>query len=191
MLFDEPSLLVIGAPLHASRVGVSASSLMSALLIRELYRGFGAGRRQVVTIFDEAARLRDRLDFEELSSASRRAGVSMVLATQFAEQFDDENQRNAILGNCSTFVQLRTVSGPSAAYSASRLGQRQGTTLGRQDQVPSFGQRGGRQWTQAIDTVPVLGQREIEDQPWGQWSALIHCPQVTPLPVLVDLSTGL
>jgi type IV secretory pathway TraG/TraD family ATPase VirD4 len=191
MLFDEPSLLIIGAPLHAARVGVSASSLMSALLIRELYKGFGQQRRRVVTIFDEAARLKDRINFEEFSSVSRRAGVSIVLATQFAEQFDDENQRNAILGNCSTFIQFSTVSKPSAAFFASRLGSRRQTTVGRSDQISTWHTPGGRQWTHSLEDVPVLGDREIQDQPWADYSALVHCPQVTALPIPVDLAAGL
>lgn len=191
MLFDEPSLLIIGAPLHASRVGVAASSLMCALLIRGLYKGFGLHRRRIVMLVDEAPRLKDRLDFEELSSVSRRAGASVVIAAQFAEQFDDENGRHAILGNCSSYIQFSTVSEPSAAYFASRLGQRQQTTLGRSDQAATWRSPAGRQWTRALDTVPVLGMREIQDQPWAPYSALVHCPQVTALPIPVDLGVGL
>lgn len=191
VLFDEPSLLIIGAPLHSARVGVAASSLMCALLVRELYKGFGLQRRRVVAIFDEAARLKDRLDFEELSSVSRRAQTSIVIAAQFAEQFDDESQRHSILGNCSTYVQFSTVSEPSAAYFASRLGQRQQTVLGRSDQSASMFTPAGRQWTRTLDTVTVLGLREIQDQPWAPYSALVHCPLVTPLPIPVDLAAGL
>ena len=187
-LFEQPSILVVGAPLHASRDGVAASSLMLALLFRELYKGFGMSRRRVVVLADEAPRLTDRIDFEEVSSVARGAGVSLVVAAQFVEQFADENQRNTILGNCSTYVAMRTASEVSAAYLASRLGERRHTALGHAFQAPTWRTPGGRQWSQSIESSPVLGRREIMDQPWADFPALVHSTQVGAAPFAVDLA---
>lgn len=186
-LFDQPSVLVIGAPLHASQDGVAASSLMLALLFRELYRGFGVARRRVVVMADEAPRLADRINFEEVSSVARGAGVSLVVAAQFVEQFTDENQRNTIIGNCSTYVCMRTPSEVSADHFASRLGERRHTALGHSVQTSTWRTPGGRQWSQSIESAPVLGRREIMDQPWSDFPALVHSTQLSAAPFAVDL----
>lgn len=104
---DKSTLVVVAAPLSAGPVGVSTSSLMMAALQSRLFRRFGdSGGRPIALFLDEAARLKDRLAFEEILSVSRRAGASVTLALQTPEQFPDEAERHAVLDNCHTLVQL-------------------------------------------------------------------------------------
>lgn len=188
-LFDRPSLIVIGAPLHGSRTSVTLSSLMISQITRELYTRFGTTQGQQVFLFlDEAARLTDRINFEELLSVSRRAGVSVVLAAQTVTQFRDENERSAILDNCGTYISLPTPSKESAEYFISRLGQRQQSSMSVNRQIGSTFSSSSTQYSRSVASVPVIGPREIMDPPWGGRPAVIHCVEAASAPILVDLS---
>lgn len=188
-LTDAPSLLIIGAPLSGSRTSVSLSSLMIAMLTRELYTRFGQrNARKVFYFIDEAARLTDRIDFEELLSVSRAAGISVVLAAQNVAQFADKNERATILDNCATYVALPSPSDESATYFASRLGTREVSTLTESRTMGGFNAPSSTQYSRALSTVPVLGKREIMDPPWGVRSALVHCRPLSGAPFAVDLT---
>jgi type IV secretory pathway TraG/TraD family ATPase VirD4 len=188
-LTDAPSLLVIGAPLSGSRTSVSLSSLMIAMLTRQLYTRFGQhSARRVFYFIDEAARLTDRIDFEELLSVSRAAGISVVLAAQNVAQFADKNERATILDNCATYVTLPTPSDESASYFASRLGTREVSTLTESRTVGGFNATSSTQYSRSLSTVPVLGKREIMNPPWGERSAIVHCLPLAGAPFAVDLT---
>ncbi|MGY4856852.1 type IV secretory system conjugative DNA transfer family protein [Cryobacterium sp. AP23] len=186
-IFDRPSLIVIGAPLKGGRTSVSLSSLMISQIVRELYTRFGQSSPSRVFLFlDEAARLTDRINFEELLSVSRGAGISVVLAAQTVSQFRDPSERAAILDNCATFITLPTPSKESADYFISRLGQRQQSTLSTNLQVGGTG-RSTTAYSRSSTSVAVLGHREVMDPPWGGRSALVHCAEASSAPILVDL----
>lgn len=183
-LFDKPSLLIVGAPLTAGRVAHAASSLMLSQIINRLYRRFGKqGQRRVFLVIDEAARLTDRLPFEELLSVSRRAGVSVVLATQDVAQFGDE--RSTILGNCATYISLPTAFESAADYLMGRLGNRPETATGLSTDAR---RHGGKQLTHGVIDVPVVGKREILSPPFGPYSAIVHSRPVSAKPFVVDLT---
>lgn len=188
-LTDVPSLLVVGAPLHGSRTSASLSSLMISVLTRELYTRFGqAQTRKVFYFIDEAARLTDRVNFEELLSVSRAAGISTILAAQNVAQFADKNERVTILDNCATYITLPSPSDESASYFASRLGTREVSTLTANRTVGGLLSPGGTQYSRSLASVPVLGKREIMHLPWGERSALVHCRPLTGMPFAVDLT---
>lgn len=190
-LTEMPSLLVIGAPLSGSRTSISVSSLMIALLTRELYTRFGhANARHVFYFIDEAPRLTGRINFEELLSVARGAGLSVVLAAQNVTQFENENERATILDNCATYISLPTPSEKSAAYFASRFGERQVSTLSASRTVGTFRTAASTQYSRGMASVPVLGKREIMDPPWGPRTAVVHARTRCPAPFLVDLSRG-
>jgi type IV secretory pathway TraG/TraD family ATPase VirD4 len=186
-LFDGPNLLVIGAPIQGGRISEAASSLILSQIINRLYRRFTTDSgRHVFLMIDEAARLANRLDYEELLSVSRRARVSVVLATQDVAQFADRDKRLAILGNCATYVALPGRSSESADYLASRLGQRMQSSLSTSAGTSNQGYQSST--TRQLASVPVLGQREIMDPPWGERCAIVHCQPVDGKPFLVDLT---
>lgn len=186
-LFDIPTLLVVGAPLSGSRTSETASALILSQIIRTLYTRFGHSRgTHVYLIVDEAPRLAARLNFEELLSVSRRARVSVCVAAQHVTQFGSQDERDAILGNCGTYVGLPTPSEPTARYLASRLGERVQTSLSLSSNVGARSRDRGT--SRSLGSTPVLGIREIMSPPWGERSAVVHSPQVCPKPFLVDLS---
>lgn len=188
-LTEAPSLLIIGAPLSGSRTSISLSSLMISMLTRNLYRRFGQNNaRRVFYFIDEAARLTDRINFEELLSVSRAAGISVVVAAQNVTQFADKNERATILDNCGTYISLPTPSDESASYFASRLGAREVSTLTESRTFGGINNPWTIQFSRALSTVPVLGKREIMDPPWGERSAIVHCRPLSGAPFAVDLS---
>jgi type IV secretory pathway TraG/TraD family ATPase VirD4 len=186
-LFDEPSLLVVVAPLHGSRTSESLASLILSQITRVLYRRFGHSTgTHVFLMIDEAPRLRERINLEEMLSVSRRARVTVCLAAQDVTQFGSEAERSAILSNCGTYVSLPTSSEASGRFFVSRLGQRQQSTVSTSRSVggtsPTFGVN------HSIAHTDVLGPREVMDPPWGPRSAVVHCPAVAGRPFVVDLS---
>lgn len=188
-LTTAPALLVIGAPLSGSRTSVALSSLMLSVLTRQMYTRFGqAHERRMFYFVDEAARLADRVNFEELLSVSRTAGISVVLAAQNVAQFADKSERATILDNCATYVALPSVSDESATYFASRLGSRDVPVVAQNRTVGSFSSGPTTQFSHSLASVPVLGKREIMDPPWGPRSALVHCSPLVAGPFAVDLT---
>jgi type IV secretory pathway TraG/TraD family ATPase VirD4 len=184
---DSPSLLIVAAPIHGGRISEASSSLLLSQLIHRLYRRFTSkAGRHVFLMVDEAARLVNRLRFEELLSVGRRARVSVVLATQDVGQFTNADERSAILGNCATYISLPSRSKMNADHLASRLGERYQSSLSLSD---GGAQSAPGRWTRSsqIDSTPILGHREILDPPWGERTAVVHCQPVARKPFLVDL----
>ena len=186
-LFDVPTLLVVVAPLHGTRTSEVLGSLMLSQIVRALYRRFGdRSGTHAFLIIDEAPRLAERLNFDELLSVSRRARVSVCLAAQDVTQFGDEQRRTAILSNCATYIALPSSSEASAKYVASRLGERQETVVDESDQAGSILAR--RTVSRSVRSVPVLGAREAMTPPWGPRTAIVHSAPVSAKPFLTDLT---
>jgi type IV secretory pathway TraG/TraD family ATPase VirD4 len=186
-LFDTPTLLIVGAPLAGSRTSEAVGALILSQIIRTLYKRFGrTAGTHVYLIVDEAPRLTSRINFEEILSVSRRARVSVCLAAQDVTQFGSEDERNAILANCATYVGLPTHSKPTATYLAGRLGDRVHTTLTLSSSVGIHSRDRGT--SHSLGSTPVLGVREIMSPPWGERVAVVHSPQVCPKPFVVDLT---
>jgi len=187
VLFDEPRLLVVGAPIHGGRISEAASSLLLSQVVNRLYRRFASSAGvHTFLVLDEAARLANRLPIEELLSVSRKARVSVVLATQDVGQFDTESERLAILGNCSTYIALPTPSKANGEYLAGRLGQRFQSSMSL-THSPGAKSPGISKSTTA-NSVPVMGAREIMQPPFGERVAVVHSPQVSGKPFLTDLT---
>lgn len=188
-LFASPMLLVVAAPMKGGEAARFLSSLFLNLLAQRLYRRFsGGGGTHVFLVVDEAARIVDRFNFEEVLSISRSAGVSVCLATQDVAQFKDENERSAVFSNCATLISLAGVSTMTAKLVEERLGQHKVPVLG----TSRDGTRLGQGINKTIESVPVLRTREITRPPFGPRCAVAHVntPElgITTKPMLVDLS---
>ncbi len=188
-----PTLLIIGAALADGR----ASEVMSGMFINQLnnfvYRRLGGAQAKAVPLYfilDEAARLKDRINYEEMLSVVRSAKVGVCLASQDVNQFGDARQQAAILSNCLTFIALRGSSADTAKYLSSRLGQR------HEDQILTNKNRGPidllsrHGQSQNTVSIPVLGEREIMYPPGSPYAAVMHVTPVTKKPFLVDLTSA-
>jgi type IV secretory pathway TraG/TraD family ATPase VirD4 len=185
-LLKQQELVSVVAPLQDGQMAQTLSSLfVNDLLFRVYNRFTGFQGPRVLLMLDEAAQLTDRIDYKNLLSVARSAGVSVVLALQDVSQFADLNERSIALGNCGTFVCFSGVSQESAKFLSERLGSHTvpSTTLG---QTPTGW---GYQTTVSTTstTVPVLGPREIMSIPFGTRPALVHSRPVLDAPFLVDL----
>jgi type IV secretory pathway TraG/TraD family ATPase VirD4 len=187
-VFAQPTLLVVAAPMKGGEAARFLSSLFLNLLAQRLYRRFGQGGTHLFLFVDEAARIVDRFNFEEVLSISRSAGVSVCLATQDVAQFKDENERSTVFSNCATFVSLAGVSPLSANLLSERLGQHRVSSLTLNRDPTKWVSGTG----QAIESVPVLGTREITQPPFGPRCAIAHVKAtelgISGKPMLVDLS---
>lgn len=166
----SPTLLVIGASLADARAAEVLSSIMLNLLFNFIYRRFSPGGSQtplsLYFMLDEAPRLKERINFEEVLSVARAAKVGICLAMQDVTQFGDERQVSAILSNCLTIILLRGSSPAAAKYFSERLGQR----------------------VDPAKIVPVLREREIMYPPFGQYCAVCQVSPVSNKPFLIDLT---
>jgi len=186
----SPTLLVIGASLADARAAEVWSSIMLNLLFNFIYRRFSPGGSQtplpLYLMLDEAPRLRERINFEEVLSVARAAKVGICLAMQDVTQFGDERQISAILSNCLTIVILRGSSIATAKYFSEGLGQRVDQVIVHsryRGPFDLFSQQGSS--VQTV-TVPVLREREIMYPPFGQYCAVCQISPVTEKPFLID-----
>lgn len=191
---DDHNCLIVVAPLKSGEVAATLSSLFLNQLSQRLYERFGAARRPVLLVIDEAAQVANRVDIAQLMEVSRSAGVGVVVALQDVSKLRDENDRSSILSNAATFAILPGASPLSVTEFRKRLGDRyertMGLTTGGQG---GFGYRGVQQ-TYGTETVPVLRDREIMQPPFGQRPGIVHVKAqelgITPKPILVDLYHG-
>jgi type IV secretory pathway TraG/TraD family ATPase VirD4 len=191
----ESTLLVIGAPLADARRSETLSAIMLSRAFNAVYDRFQVNGNErglpIFFILDEAARLKDRIAYEEVLAVVRSAGAGVCLAMQDVTQLGDVEARTSVLANCHTMIALRGCSAETAKYFAGRLGERrqqniiEGNTQGYFDPLP--GQR-----TQMVQnsTTDVLGHREIMLPPdqCGQWCGVAHIPSVCAKPFFVDFT---
>lgn len=183
---DQPGLLLCGAELGGARLGIASSSLLLRMLMQRIYR-----RRQrlwalsvpVLLVIDEAARLTDRIDYEELLSVSAGAGVTVCLALQDLTQMRRPEDRAAVLTNCGTVICMPGVSPDTAEAFARRLGKRQEVDVSSEHE---HGSGWARRTSRRHATVPVLGEREIMAPPFGERVAVAHSRPVSRKPMLLD-----
>jgi hypothetical protein len=184
-LATDPGLLIVTAPLADDRLSATVSSLFMAQFINLQLKKFNQDRRPVLLVLDEAPRLQDRLDLEQLLATTRSSRTSVLLAIQDVTQFE-ERERNAILSNCATHILLAGAGDPTTSYFGSRLGRR---IASRATISNSFGRDGpGIQTGREIQEVPVLGRNEMAYPPGDGYRALIHSYDISGKPVLVDLT---
>jgi type IV secretory pathway TraG/TraD family ATPase VirD4 len=187
-LFSRPTLLVVTAPMKGGDTARFLSSLFLNLLAQRLYRRFGQQNNHMFLFVDEAARIVDRFNFEEVLSISRSAGVSVCLATQDVGQFKDESERSTIFANCATCVWLAGTSPLSAKLLSDRLGSQRVSSLTLNKDPTKWMSGTGH----SIVTAPVLGDREIMQPPFGARCAIAHVNAtelgIPTKPMLVDLS---
>ncbi len=184
-LATEPGLLVVTAPLADASLSATASALFLAQFVNLQLKKFNQDNRPVLLVLDEAPRLKDRLDLEQLLATTRSSKTSVLLAIQDIDQFEAK-QANAILSNCATHILLAGGGDPTTTYFGSRLGKRI-TTRATFNQ--NFG-RDGRAVQTSVESyeVPVLGRSEMAHLPGDGYSALVHTYDVSSKPVLVDLT---
>lgn len=185
-----PTLFIIGASLADARSAELMSGMALSQILNVVYRRFTSGitgtGAPLYFMIDEAARLKERINYEEVLSVSRSAKVGVCLAAQDVNQFGDVRQQNAILSNCLTFIALRGASPDTAKYLSSRLGQRyeQVTTVSRsRGPFEIFSQKGRNSQT---TPVAVLGEREIMHPTASQFCGVIQVAPVSGKPFLLD-----
>lgn len=175
------SFISLVAPIADGRTSIAFSSLFINLLLHRVYDRFGSSHRPLILVIDEAARLRDRIDYGSLLSISRGAGMSVILALQDVDQFPVREERNAVLANCGTMVALKGCSAGTAEVLSLRLGTAPVTSVGRSRD------RGHSGLSLSTSAQPLLGAREIMAPPFSQRAATVHAATMGDRPFLVDL----
>ncbi|MDS0132738.1 MULTISPECIES: type IV secretory system conjugative DNA transfer family protein [unclassified Amycolatopsis] len=186
-ILTERQLLSVVAPLQDGQMAQSLSSLfINDLLFRVYNRFSGYQGPPVMLILDEAAQLADRVDYKNLLSVARSAGMGIVIALQDVAQFSDPAERSVALANCDVYVSFSGVSQESARFLSERLGKHtvETTTVARTAQ--GFGYQTSTSTGQ--QTVPVLGEREIMNIPFGGRPAIVHARSTAAVPFLVDFA---
>ncbi|MEM4723485.1 MAG: type IV secretory system conjugative DNA transfer family protein [Candidatus Hadarchaeum sp.] len=187
----QPTLLVVGASLADARAAEILSSILLNLLFNICRRFSPGGSHTALPLYfilDEAPRLKERINFEEVLSVARAAKVGICLAMQDIAQFGDERQVSAILSNCLTIICLRGISPTSAKYFSERLGQRVDQVLVQSRARGPFDLFGQQGISLQTVTVPVLREREIMYPPFGPYCAVCQVIPVTNKPFLVVLA---
>lgn len=181
-LLSHPGLLVCGAPLGDGRLSVATSSLLLAQLTQRVYERMASGvGSRLLLVVDEAARVADRLAFEELLAVSAGAGCTVLIAVQDLGQFQNEHERSAVVANCGNLLALPGCSPLSAEAFSRRLGE-------RPEVESSEDHGGGRRGSRRHAMVPVLRAREIMQPPFGPRTAVVHARGASPKPFLTDLT---
>lgn len=185
-LGEQPTLLIIGAPLSYRKSSEVLSSIMLGQLINYVYRRLevrGSGNVPLYFLIDEAARLKERINYEEFLSTARSAKTGVILALQDVTQLGTEREVQSVLANCQTAITFTGCSHETAEFMQDRLGQRKVQKVGvnRRD----LELLGGR--NHAIEDVSVLGDREIMHVPVGNYPAIVHARGVSAKPFLVEL----
>lgn len=182
----HPGLLLCGAPMGDGKLAIATSSLLLSLLKQRLFERIAAPPPvRTLLIVDEAARLADRLAFEQLLSVAAQAGATVCLALQDLAQLTRHEDRSAVTTNCGAMFCLPGVSKTTASALRDRLGERPEESVSF-DQ--NFGLGGGRRVGQQYAMVPVLRERELMSPPLAGWPAVAHVRSMSDKPFLVDLT---
>lgn len=182
-----PAFVVCNAPTKDGSLSEAASGLFIGQLIHRRLSMFGAVKPPpMLLVLDEAPRLQDRLDLGRLLSLSAGAGVSMLIAAQEIEQFDEKG-RQEILANCGTIVALPGANTTTTDYLMARLGNR---VRGRLSSSDSYDLRNGRStsYSRDTETVPVMDRAALVSPPSGPFGATVINSHLSAKPILVDLT---
>ena len=183
-----PSFVSVVAPLHHGDMASMLSGLfINQLLFRAYDRYTNPGGVPLLLVLDEAAELKNRVDFKSLLSVARAARVAALLAVQDVTQFDDKS-RSVVFGNCGTLIYLPGTTYDSAKYLSDQLGQHpvQTASTAVGPAANGWGNQRTNSWQTSM--VPVLGTREIRDLPFGRFAAVVHSRPMADRPFLVDLA---
>ncbi len=192
--FREPTFLCVLSPVAEEPRSASFAGLALTLLLEKGYRHFGAPpARPVLLAVDEAARMANRLNLEEIASYSAGAGLRPVFALQDLAQAQQPggmtSQLSTLASNATTMIVMEGSSPATAAGLIGRLGRidvpfRDRTVTNWQSFNPSH--------TDAyrLEQRSALGEREITAPPFGPRTAVVHARKVSNLPFLVDLTRG-
>lgn len=186
----SPTLLIIGAALADGRSSEVMSGMFINQMVNLVYRRLTSNQTgtPLYFIIDEAARLKERINYEEVLSIVRSAKVGVCLASQDVNQFGDQRQQSAILSNCLTFIVTRGASSDTAKYLSSRLGQRNESAIMLNTNRGPFDLLSNHGSNQHTSTIPVLGEREIMHPPGPTYSAIVQVEPVSRKPFVVDLT---
>lgn len=139
----------------------------------------------MLLVLDEAARLQDRLDLGRLLSLAAGANVSVLLAAQDIDQFE-QSKRSEILANCGTLVVFGGANHTTTDYVMNQLGTRVRSKVTSAD---SFDRNGrSTSFSRDSETVPVLDRVALTNPPSGRFGATLVNSRVSPKPVLIDLT---
>jgi len=157
------------------------------MLIMQVRSRFGKRTAPLFLVVDEAPRLKNRIDFEEVLAVARGAATGVCLACQDVAQLGDDATRSALLTSCDTFVVLPGSSSESAAHLSRRLGDRLIETRRSAGRAAPCSSRRfpppvrcqpDRSWETAKSCIPPLGRHVC----------VAHARSVTRAPILTDLS---
>lgn len=189
---DAHSLLIIGAALRGGQLATTLSSLLLNQLTQRFYERFGAERRPVLLVVDEAPQVASRVDIAQLMEVARSAGVGVVVAMQDVARIREDTERSSILSNAAVFAILPGASPISIEEFGKRLGTRHERTVGMTVGGPHTGWGAGPpSRSYGLETVPVLREREIMQPPFAGRPAVVHVKAgdigVTGKPLLVNM----
>lgn len=184
--FGDPRLVMVNAPIVDGKLSEIASGLFLASLMQRRLGAFNSGAPPMLLVLDESPRLQERIDLGQLLSLAAGADVSVLLAAQEVEQYD-ERRRNEILANCGTLILMGGANPTTTRYVMDKLGERHGAKLSSGD---SHHVREGRSRTYNVDSerVAVMGHNELYNPPFGRYGATVINNRVSTRPVLVDLT---
>jgi type IV secretory pathway TraG/TraD family ATPase VirD4 len=183
-----PSFVSVVAPLHHGDMASMLSGLfINQLLFRAYDRYAHPGGVPLLLVLDEAAELKNQVDFKSLLSVARAAQVAALIVVQDVTQFDDKI-RSVVFGNCGTLIYLPGTTHDSAKYLSDQLGQHPVQTTSTSVGPAANGLGNHRTQSRQSTMVPVLGEREIHDLPFGQFAAVVRSRPVADRPFLVDLT---
>jgi hypothetical protein len=177
-------LVIINAPKADFALSEVSSSLMLNLLLQERLSSYGMDPIPMLLVLDEAPRLQHRIDMASLLSLAASANVSILLAAQEINAFD-EPSRDELLANCGTLVVLPGASDTTTKYAGGRLGTRIRSVVTLSS---TYGTERGSSINHASETVPVMGHNEFNAPPTGLRGATIVSRYLSHRPVLVDLT---
>ncbi|PTT69219.1 hypothetical protein DBR22_04415 [Arthrobacter sp. HMWF013] len=182
-VLSSPQVVSVVAPMHDGPMSVTFSSLFIKQVLHKAFDRFSIESCPVLLVLDEAARLSDRIDYDELLSVARGASVAVVLAVQDLAHFKNDNERSSIVSNAGTLIVMENSSPLTARHMSDRLGHHSVPSVTR---TRSAG-RSPATSSATYASVPVLGQREIMSPPIDGRIAVIHSWAVSDQPFLVDL----
>jgi type IV secretory pathway TraG/TraD family ATPase VirD4 len=191
-LNSQPTLLIVGASLAGGQTSEVLSSLMLNFLFNLAFRRFNhvysSNIGSLYFLIDEAPRLKERIDYENVLSVVRSANVGICLALQDIAQFGDEQQVSAILANCSTLITMRGCSARTAKYFSQRLGNRNQQAVSRTKEDNPFELFPSTSENFGNSEVSVLTERAIMYPPGGPHTAVVHNSSIFAKPFLVNLT---
>lgn len=185
-VFEPGQLLLVDAPISDGPLAAVASGLFLSQVIHWRLDAFGSKPPPMLLVIDEAPRVLDRVDLGRLLSLAAGANVSVVIALQDVKQLP-EDRRDEILANCGTTILMAGASPTSTEYVSKRLGTRIAASFSATE---SHARGSGRSTGYSLSSAstPVMGDNELRTPPTGRFGAVVVNNNISPRPILVDLT---